>query len=1796
MPSLTENLIIESLERLEKIDFEGERTFIIGNETLSFWSKEMRNYAILKNWNCKLGSLTAYRNQPKMDETLPRLLILIGVDKILDQAGLADFLRCDLDIIWKEQMKNHFGSWINLMIDPNNFDNSPKEKIPLDNFLITLKKFTDLEKVSSWLMKIDLSDLSSYSMILNRLGQHTHQICSYWGNLIDQKSIKNAKKLLAESESILSRNRFLNDLNKSNAIRKLDKAIQDNEWDTYCKTKDSAIFFEPFQGDLLAAAITLRNFINDCSQEGDFAKIASCDILHINKLLSISKKEKKARETIRYFKGSPLEMLLSAIWSACCDFAGATPDNTDSMDIKRILKIEIIPQKYYHTHVSVGDEILTHAELAQIAFEQLHKVIGGIDQLITTEVSNCFSEINENCSIISNLEDKEQYQIEPKTTGQMKLFFKIQILDIQENNYSMNCCWRVAENDIYRLSVQLVDLAFSEMSREMQSGNRWAYLPEFHLPHYEEFFSSVDSDDTNIILMQSLADIPEKECFSSNLLDPYYNSTEDLYVETTLKKVSILYFRCLEKIVEEGLYHLISNQTNLLTELIAAYSEALKVYAENYSEWKSKRYYPQTLLSAFWICKPSNPNETLSHLESGLISILHPALMEMLMHQTVYLIGAFSSDISSLVDNDKIDKGLWRRSIEMGALQSPLPAIIYNGDQNISTEIQGNGLLYRIGVPRISESIASTRLLLSALEDDEVSNNTELVKTTSESNLITSLLRDYVKYNPNSFDGLSISIFNSTNLQAIIAGIHGFLAAQALADRNFLDESRLVRPFIINLHFYSFASEETGFETLIQQWSQFWDEGSGINTHDFYRKCQITISSRLISDNTTTVSNDSILDNLEKQIEPADIILFFDFLKMKSNVVNKFQLVEIFDGSRTAYCFPVLEKLAVVKKVFNDMTLPKRSRIYCNRQFSVYRSFFRFLYAIKNQRRIDEKWDVNIESIINIEKWQLILKKIQKKADWLICIDPNMDRYILKSEKNYESKELTLIGSATGVGTHAEENYTVSSYLPNQNRLIIGLIEGFKQLFFVKIEKNDYEKLIINLCSQNEKMADLSLIKAALSGTYYNHDFFARSLARKILKDSSVDCDILISLDAMKHWFLNKKDDSRADVVWMRVKLNDDRFDLNFRVIELKVGDPVLNYAEKAFEQASSTTRYLMEVFEPGQKTIKRPDKRFWWMQLYRLIASNMEVEEAETRNVSMALERLSEGDFTCYWDYGAFLFESNPISNCPLGYRRIQDTSNTWDSNLFYAYEFSPEFSVKIGLECDSSIPDWKDLQEFFTIDFSCYLQKGVYLNTGIYENSNYLDSDKYYDDDLVANDDLIIENEDSNNNEDTSVSDNLESDSFDFLNWNVDPNCFNRNTNLENTNSTIDENLENVEIGLGQKNENNQVENFKDENILLGKKIIKKGKDGVILEYGKEVYWEFENTNLNNRHLLILGSSGGGKTYAIEGLLGELSRNKKHCLVIDYTQGFKKGMLEPEILPYFAEQQSVMVKPLQINPFKQSIIELEPGQLIPENTFDAAKRIASVFKQVWSETGTTQIQVLINALEEGITTYKNDFSPQHLLELLEGYAEKKSYKSAAETYALKIRSFVRSNIFSIDNTESNSWDDIFSSLDYKIKTFQFAGVDSETSRLAINFILWDMYNQVSISTNANQKNAKVVVCDEVQNLSFSDDSPLTKLLAEGRKFGFSIICATQNLQRLGGLNSPAMSSLMNAGTQLIFGPPPNEITLYAKLLYQKNSSISEKEWQNKLAQLRRGECYACTIGKIPQLIKISSMSERGL
>jgi len=363
-----------------------------------------------------------------------------------------------------------------------------------------------------------------------------------------------------------------------------------------------------------------------------------------------------------------------------------------------------------------------------------------------------------------------------------------------------------------------------------------------------------------------------------------------------------------------------------------------------------------------------------------------------------------------------------------------------------------------------------------------------------------------------------------------------------------------------------------------------------------------------------------------------------------------------------------------------------------------------------------------------------------------------------------------------------------------------------------------------------------------------------------------------------------------------------------------------------------------------------------------------------------------------------------------------------------------------------------------------------------------------------------------------------------------------------------------------------------------------------GQAIDNLKPIYWEYGNKELANRHLIVFGRSGQGKTYCIQGLLMEMGKHQLNSMVIDYTNGFLPEQLEPEFKDKVQPRTDLVVhKPLDLNPFNRQV-KTVAGIQISDKAHDVASRVSSVFNAVYPDTGSQQLPTLIRVIEEGLDLYGGDYSFDRMLKDLPEAGKH------GEALANKLSPMVRANLFSCKHL-TEGWEGIYQSEQPTTRLIQLATLSRDIWRLATEFILWDLYSYAC--NHGNKNNPLPVVLDEVQNLDHRLDSPLGKMLTEGRKYGLSLILATQTLSNL---KKDEQDRLFQAAHKLFFAPAETEIDSYAKLLEQAVPASNKKAWLQELAKLKKGECISVGLhmneyGVVEQgarVVKVSSLGDR--
>lgn len=355
--------------------------------------------------------------------------------------------------------------------------------------------------------------------------------------------------------------------------------------------------------------------------------------------------------------------------------------------------------------------------------------------------------------------------------------------------------------------------------------------------------------------------------------------------------------------------------------------------------------------------------------------------------------------------------------------------------------------------------------------------------------------------------------------------------------------------------------------------------------------------------------------------------------------------------------------------------------------------------------------------------------------------------------------------------------------------------------------------------------------------------------------------------------------------------------------------------------------------------------------------------------------------------------------------------------------------------------------------------------------------------------------------------------------------------------------------------------------------------------------VYWEFGHGKLANRHILITGTSGQGKTYAIQTMILELARQNISSIVFDYTDGFLPGKLETEFefeLNGKITQEVAILNRIPVNPFRLQMIEIPPFGSVPEKSTTIAGRISDILKHVYSF-GDQQAACIYAACKQGVDQFGTEMDFAKLRQLLDEMGTVQSKSVLA-----KMAQFFDMDLF--DVSQEFNWKDVTQG-GGKVTVIQLTGLDRELQTAVTEIMMWDAW--YSLTKFGNKNTPFVVVLDEAQNLSFKEKSPAEKILREGRKYGWSAWFATQFLK--GALDSGEISNLQQAAERLYFKPTGEEMNYIAEQISDNKYEMTE--WLNTIKGMQKGQCVVQgdrlrpngQFGSVkPTLVGVSSFAER--
>ncbi len=1637
-----------------------------------------------KGWCDDRENLTGYRNIVSEGGKIV-LVLLIGVDRVTDAASMSDFHQCDLQTVWEYELGSSFGKWVRAALD-NGIGYEDDTIQHFDWILIPLleRGLADVLQISSFLQELDLSAAQdgrdAERVVLSSLG---------WFGLPGFGSFKFSTPrafgaYLDDAVAFFAYDLFIEDRNRKKALNTIDTFVEHNTLGEVFDPSERG----SFDSDKAFVDALIHYIATGGTQTRN--KLLACDFVTIrDRILRFiaPRKLKPKKETVSKLSGSPIEVALSALWTTLGDFKREA-NNQGVFAHEALSRIRFEARLFKHD--SEGE---TAKERVQRAIVYLAKLIGGVDRYLEKWIDTTRMCSDGRTIPVKSELFRQEVDCQSACTSEPFLQFAVILEgDGWKEPVSRLFAWRLPEIHTYRVADELVQWAANGISE-----TDGYCLPVFQVPYYEELILAKDDEETRRVLLQCVHD--ESDSINNLLKASELDQSDPLLPST--QKLAFEYDRFIQMAKTDGIHAALLDAWD---DLRKAYEKATDAYLLNPACTDSP--IATLLFRAFLVIARRGSFESDRWVwnvfePSCAVTVLHPALLEMLQAQILYLLTAFSTIAGRELRSPgtrSFREDLWQGYVDLAEIQTPLSGLLKDRNRILDTDVRGSGLIHRIGSVGETEAPLTTRLLLryDAFEEEDISD-TELFQSSRESILISRILHDYRKLHPHAEDGLGIAIYQNQDIQPIIAAVDEYLVDVC---RGRSDGSK---PYAISVTVFTESSDDSSAARWIAQWKERWEAAETQGSLSHYRRAQLSVAHRIVS---SEKQYRQYVELITKSLD-VDVVILNGFIRAGSQG-NDFEIVEPYDITTRTLNFPILEK------AFCSFRDPgrrlQRARVLSNRQFRVTTCHAEIMARLKS-RETPQKTQHVVLGYGDYGPWQSVVDALHQRAEWVVCIDPNVDERLIaeKAQDTQETREI--IGFGSGVGTHGEANYTISTEQFRLSDVLHKITASIGEVYRGWTPAT-FRAVAESVLAESTRLSGLSLVRATGIGQYVR-DFMAYSLTRKLLMPGNdVLCDQVVSLDAFRHWFDSAETDTRPDLLWLTAVIGDSgRLHLDLRLIECKLARMTDSHLDKAREQLESGLRHLVSVFMPRSDKMRvedeRPDQRYWWLQLHRLISSKSEIMGRDQGRVLSALERLAEGEFNIEWRATALTFWTD--QNAPgISQTDIWPHSVEGQEIGIGVVSCGTEFVRSL---CEDGLR--------FTIPWteSCASFEASGLPFG----------------------------EIGQTKESSTDTDEQEND----LNGEKPP--------------------EEASTGPGpihrvapEPKDLLASESIKDKTparVLLGQTI----------SGSRKVFWEFGHGELNNRHILIFGSSGMGKTYTIQCLLFELGRNGQNSLIVDYTNGFFDNQLEEEFKRQLQPVQHVVRKePLAINPFRQQA-ESIGSELLPESASSTAQRVSGVFSEVYNF-GDQQKSALYQAVKTGIEQCGTaGMTLADLIPCLEELVEQKgTVGQSAASVVSKLRPFIDQNPFGEEDLES--WERLFTDHLHRCHIVQLAGFMKDAARLITEFSLIDLY--WFYRSRGTQYRPRVVVFDEVQNLDHREESPLAQLLREGRKFGFSLILATQIMSNL---DKDEKDRLFNAAHKLFFRPADTEMRTYAEIAAATTSEKADI-WIRRLAALKKGECYS--------------------
>lgn len=1717
------------------------------------YGKPTENWYEEKSYLDTGNAITRWRNESAaIGNSTTALVLLMGTEAAPDTGGLSDtsYAITPRQII--EEFQKNSAPWLEPWLQQCGLDNSTCYGV-WEHFFKTVFEVrnADIFQLSDLCDALEIEEIDSEQELVDFL---LSDMKDRWGIppvLGEQyvpkvaKLAKESSKLIASAVKFIDRNdRVFQKSAAAQVEKKIHKFVEKHEIDVTAPFEygDKAADFSDFQdfSDCLTDFVQGKN-INQCRR-----RLMNVDYGVVDEILGISL-EKKKKE-----KDAPVRITGEPIIAFTTIFMDALSRKSNDFGQEGItLTLRVTEMKLSGCSESSSDGENDNNSSVEDFYQQICNFTGGILEFLSEDPIEYNGELvrfryNEfdpfDFENFSRL--KEQTSI--KTSGKWGEPCRINLaLTLTSGTDSESA--KSAKPLLYQWYFSPYSAwvsAFDCLSENLISGDKNYVPPTLLLCDNMADYLNCESEDAFCMRLEQIQ--------VHNLDADYDRCIRSIYQGTkTLGRYNLLrqnFQDFAAKLIDRGLFRVLED----LRKTVENYSDLMEYLWQHHEELNGKqRSYLPLLLGCF--CIVSNENVlTDCSLGDVILPAWHPVVLEKMDARQLFLRRGAVEQIQAMLQGQKISdvKARFAKYVKLAAISQGADIVLR--DQQM-TKMTCRSMWEYFGVYALPTEKKS-RLADEYGPSETDGDGEPAFDTAPLAGILKRNILDYGRTFPQRKDGLRIALIAPPEVGHLVKALSGVASEWKTQGR------AAIYLTIITIN------SGADVRPYIRRWlDKFFDESSVLDIHVYLHSLSVN-------------EMGEELEALDGLLQDTDICFNYNILTESS-----IAFAESADETSThEEKFP----LTMIPDTVASSSSGKRRVNISQFQFKASKYHTQASYAATPNVKDGLYRAFQVYTMQN--KSKEILKRAHASCRWVVCIDRAIDKDLLKGNG------AEIIGFTTGEGGYGELNVTVSAKKELLQDIKDMLARSLRERFPSWEEKRCQEAAAHCMSLLSSRIDGGRVLKALNPRDYEIHNFLAYLLTHQILELGEKKSDYvlreLISLDSYTHWFEDSGNNLRPDFMLLEIPRipeniegTDGKLHMHIQIIECKMGKESQVHIGKAVEQLEEGIRTLADHWSNNEGEAMC---RYWLNQLYRAVSfSPIQLDDntAEYQAVRRRIYGILSEGAEIAWSGDVYAFWLN----------RNEDEIETWDCisdvpaemeekgvtvQRMQCHTYGQMFVQKKLLpqeECDKAIFE-EALQEDDSEDAHDIEEVVPTVET----ESRPADDDRqgsHSADPIVA---VQVRSQQLADSEQSA----LPAESYDTTQL---PVVFPPDGPGEKVQTSISSKIDDLvpdhpfeEMGMeGGRPQRKPIQQVR---LLLGTNPKTREK----------FYWEFGNKQLANRHLLINGNSGCGKTYCIQGLLMEAALQGVSAIVFDYTGGFAPGKLEKVFRDTLEKQgklQQRIVKKdkIPVNPFVKGEIQIDEDITVQEENSDVADKIAETFKAVY-QLGDQQRSAVYTAVMNAMKMRGENMTFQDMAAELESIGS-----SQAKSVLSKIQTFTDFNPFAAD--ASFDWSQIRDS-DGMVYVFQLAGYGREIQILLTELLLWDIWH-FCVKTG-NEGKPLILVLDEAQNLNHGEKSPSRKILTEGRKFGIAGWYATQFMKPQ--LTDIEIQNLQQAAQMLYFCPPNEGVQTVAKNIAMTASDI--KTWSERLKKLKKGECITC--GSMerrgrwekydPCMIKICSIEER--